>query len=186
MGILTRAADITYTLRFLRLLTTPFDKTTAFELGIIDEKGKKIRKPTTIADLAAYNAFHRLVFNIKKLIPGKRLGSYVAALFLLKEKYGVTINKKILAASGIDPLDLLSEQTEWFILENKQLSPGVYRIHNEKVLNNDCEDLVMMRDKVRIPEDCFPVGDIYGLDVYEAIHFRSNKKIFITAGELLR
>ena len=71
MGLLSRAGDLVYTLRFLRLLTTPFDKTTAFELGLIDEKGKKLKKPETKDEKGAYNTFHRLVFNIKKLIPGK-------------------------------------------------------------------------------------------------------------------
>ena len=33
----------------------------------------------------AYTFFHRLVFNIKKLIPAGRLGSYAATLLLLRE-----------------------------------------------------------------------------------------------------
>ena len=40
MSLLTRASDLVYTFRFLRLLTTPFENTTAYKLGIIDEKGK--------------------------------------------------------------------------------------------------------------------------------------------------
>ena len=40
MSILKRAADLVYTFRFLKLLVTPFNKTKAFELGIIDENGK--------------------------------------------------------------------------------------------------------------------------------------------------
>ena len=39
MGLLKRAGDLLYTLRFLRLLTTPFEKTDAFKLGIIDKFG---------------------------------------------------------------------------------------------------------------------------------------------------
>ena len=44
MGILKSAADLVYTLRFLKLLTTPFEKTKAYELGIIDDKGKELKK----------------------------------------------------------------------------------------------------------------------------------------------
>ena len=40
-----RAIDLFVTYRFLRLLTTPFEDTDAFKLGIIDEKGNRIRKP---------------------------------------------------------------------------------------------------------------------------------------------
>jgi len=186
MGLLSRAGDLVYTLRFLRLLTTPFDKTTAFELGLIDEKGKKLKKPETKDEKVAYNTFHRLVFNIKKLIPGKKLGSYAAALYLMKEKYGVSNFDKVLKESNIDPLDLLAENNEWFMLEEKQLSPGVYRVNGNKVLNKNCEELVKTRDQVRIPENCYPVGDVLGLDIYEVIHLKSMQNIYVTAGELIR
>ena len=41
MGILKSAADLVYTIRFLKLLVTPFDETDAFKAGIIDEDGNK-------------------------------------------------------------------------------------------------------------------------------------------------
>ena len=44
MGVIKRAADLVYTFRFLKLLVTPFEKTDAYRMGIIDEKGKKLRK----------------------------------------------------------------------------------------------------------------------------------------------
>ena len=80
---------------FLRLLTTPFEKTEAFKLGVIDDegnllKGKKERK--TKAEKESYNAFNRIVFNLKRVLgrvpfmKGK-LGSLAAALYLLKEEY---------------------------------------------------------------------------------------------------
>ena len=37
-----RAIDLFVTYRFLRLLTTPFEDTDAFKLGIIDKKGNRI------------------------------------------------------------------------------------------------------------------------------------------------
>ena len=87
------AIDAFITFRFLKLLVTPFNKTEAFRLGIIDERGKVLRKYKTlerIEERQAYTILHRLVFNVKKLIekvPGgkSRLASYAAALFLIKE-----------------------------------------------------------------------------------------------------
>ena len=149
MGILSRAGDLVYTLRFLRLLTTPWENTGAFEAGLIDGSGKVIKKAVTPEDKNVYNAFHKLVFNIKRLLPGKRFGSYAAALFLLKEKYGVTCFDKILKESGIDPIDMVAESSEWFVLENKQLSPGVFRVNGSKVINETCdevEDLIKGKD----------------------------------------
>ena len=89
--------DSIYTYRFLKLLVTPFEKTKAYELGIVDETGKRTDKQiTTSEERDAFNLFHRLVFNIKRFIgmlPGGKmrppLTSYVAALALLRENYGV-------------------------------------------------------------------------------------------------
>lgn len=186
MGILSRAGDLVYTLRFLRLLTTPFEKTTAFELGLIDEKGKKLKKPQTTEEKSAYNTFHRLVFNIKKLIPAGRIGTYASALYLMREKFGVTNIEKVLKESGIDPLDMLAENTEWFLLEDGSLSPGTYRINGDKVINISCEEVVMNRDQVKVHEDCYPVGNVLGVDIYEVTHVRSNQKLYVTAMELFR
>ena len=44
MSIITRTADLFYTFRFLKILTTPFEKTDAYKLGIIDDKGKRDKK----------------------------------------------------------------------------------------------------------------------------------------------
>ena len=199
MGLIKSAADIAYTFRFLALLVTPFDKTRAFEKGIIDEKGKRLVKPpfSKIEDRENYanyyTPFIRLVFNIKKLMakaPGgsSRIASYAAALYLIKENFSVSEKnmRKDLLKAGIDPSDLLAEESKWFMLEDNQLSPGVYSLKYEKVLNSTCEPVVNAKDKVRIEDECFPVGDIFGLNIYEATHMRSQQKLYITAEELLR
>ena len=70
-----RGADFIYTLRFLRLLTMPYEKTDAFKQGIIDRDGDKLKSPETSDEKKAYGTFHRLVFNIRRLmakIPGGR------------------------------------------------------------------------------------------------------------------
>lgn len=184
MGILSRAGDLVYTVRFLKLLTTSFDKTDAFKLGVIDKDGKKLKSPSTSDEKSAYTAFHRLVFNIKKLIPAGKVGSFAAALYLLKEKYGVSNFEKILSESNVDVLDLLAENSQWFVLEDKRLSPGVYNISNDKILNSTCEDIVKRKDKIRIHENAYPVGDVLGLDIYEGIHMKTNQKIYFTISEI--
>ena len=70
MSIITRTADLFYTFRFLKILTTPFEKTDAYKLGIIDNKGKRDKKVLIDNDKRkkAYTAFHRLVFNVKRLM----------------------------------------------------------------------------------------------------------------------
>jgi len=98
-----RAIDLFVTYRFIKLLVTPFDKTEAYKLGIIDAKGNRVLPPpingvrqtkpeplSTTEEKNAYTILHKLVFNIKKIfdkVPGlrTRLGTYAAALFLLKD-----------------------------------------------------------------------------------------------------
>ena len=194
MGILSRSADLVYTLRFLRLLTTPWEDMGAFKAGIIDENGKKIKKPTNTKEKDVYNTFHRLVFSIKRLVnkvPGgkSKLGSYVAALLLIKEKLELTDKsiERIVEACGIDPLDILSESSQWFILPDGSMSPGVYRMtESGKMINSTCEEMCKKDDKVRVHEDSFPIENICGLDVFEVTHMPTNQKIYITSGELLK
>ena len=183
MSILTRAGDLVYTIRFLKLLTTSFDKSKAFKLGIIDAKGKKLKNPKTSEEKGAYTLFHRLVYNIKKLIPGGKVGSFASALFLLKEKYGVN-PERVLEESEFDALDLINENSQWFMLDDKQISPGVYHVLNDKMLNESHDELVKRKDKIRILDDCYPVGDVMGLDIYEAIHQRTQRKIYLTVSEI--
>ncbi len=193
MGILSRAGDLVYTFRFLRLLTTAWEDTTAFKRGIIDSSGARIKtyKLESAEDFSAYNAFHKLVFNIKRLLAkapggGSKFATYAAALFLLKEKYGIHDFNKIIKESNVDPLDFLSEGTSWFVLENDQLAPGVYKLRGPKMVNETCDELGQKDDKIRINTDCFPVGNVMGLDVYEAVHMKTGQTVYVTVGELLR
>ena len=131
MSLASRAGDLFYTFRFVKMLTTPFDETDAFKLGIIDKDGKRIRnkKIESSEEKDAYSTFMRLVFNVKRMLeklPGgkSRLASYAAALFLLKEKYDlspVSVDK-ILRQSGVDQKDLIKEQTAWYLLDGEQLA----------------------------------------------------------------
>jgi hypothetical protein len=87
---LLRIGDTFFALRFLRLLTTPWHKTSAYKAGIIDIDGNVIKTPETPQEKNVYNMFHKLVFNIKRLLNklpfGKTtLASYATALYLIKE-----------------------------------------------------------------------------------------------------
>jgi hypothetical protein len=196
MGLIKQAGDLVYTFRFLTLLVTPFDKTKAYEVGIIDKDGKRNRDYSMNTIEARdnyrdyYTPFHRLVFNIKRLMAkvpggGSTLASYAAALYLIKEKYSVSEKRilKGLSQIGIDSTDFLVEESNWFVLANGQLSPGVYKLRYEKV--SEAVDMVP-HDKIRIEDDAMPVGQMFGINIYEAIHIRSRQKIYVTSLELLR
>jgi hypothetical protein len=196
MGLIKQAGDLVYTFRFLRLLTTKFEDTEAYKAGIIDENGKRLKSfdLNTMDNRNTYKnyytPFHRLVFNIKKIMEkvpggGSRLASYAAALYLLKEHFGVK-EKEIKKSLNVDALDFMSEQTEWFLLENNQLSPGTYKVLSDKLLNDTYDEVVLPRDKVVVSEDCYPVGEMFGLNIYEVTHCKTRKNIYVAVSELSR
>lgn len=195
MSLASRAGDLYYSFRFVKLLTTPFEDTEAYKLGIIDEKGNRVKtkKIQSSEEKSAFTTFHRLVFNVKKLLeklPGgsSRIASYAAALFLLKEKYDLsdaTIDK-IVAKSNLETIDFLAEKSEWYLLPDKQLSPGIYRLREAKLENVNCQEIARPKDKIRVHKDSYPVGEIFGLDVYEATHLNTNQKIYVVLGEIYK
>ena len=93
----SRAFDTFITYKIISTLATEWEDMPAFEHGIIDKKGKLLRKSNTLKtndEKGAYTLFHRLVFNLKRLIqklPGgsSKLASYTAGLFLIKEQIDV-------------------------------------------------------------------------------------------------
>ena len=93
MGILKTVGNIYFVYQFLKKLVTPFEKTKAFELGIIDKKGKLLKRKRdleTQEEKDSYTLSDRLIWNLKRLlgkIPGgkSRIASYAAALWLIRE-----------------------------------------------------------------------------------------------------
>ena len=193
MGIIKRAADLAYTFRFIRMMAMDWKSWDAYKLGIIDENGKRQRNVKLDNDekKSAYTPFIRLAANLKRLVSavpggGSKLGSFASALFLIKEKVGDKGIKSICEEMNVEVLDFLNEKNEWFLLDEKQLSPGIYKVRNPKLLNGSCAEMVWPKDQVRIQDDCFPVGDVFGVDIYEATHINTDKQVYVTASELIR
>ena len=193
MGLIKRAADLAYTFRFIRMMAMDWKDWDAYKLGIIDENGKRKRDVKLDNDekKSAYTPFVRLAANLKRLVAkvpggGSKLGSFASALFLIKEKVGEKGIKTICKEMDIDVLDFLNEKNEWFLLDEKQLSPGIYRVKNPKLLNGSCAEMVWPKDQVRVQDECFPIGDVFGVDIYEATHINTEKQVYITASELIR
>ena len=201
MGILKSAADFVYTIRFLKLLTTPFEKMGAYEIGLIDKDGKVDKKRKEELKLSMdgrvelsthWTSFIRLVVNIKKLMAkvpaGKSaIARYGAALYLIKESGNLNDKQiqKIHNETGIDMLDILAEDTQWFMLEDKQLSPGVYRMKHESM--SCIYEETYKDDQIRIlEEESKPVVEVLGLDVYSAIHLPTNKRLYVTTGDITK
>jgi len=193
VSLANRAGDLYFTFRFLKLLTTPWIDTEAYKLGLIDDNGKRLKskKIQSSEEKDAYTSFMRVVFNMKRLIqklPGgsNKIASYASALLLIREEMGVTDKgiEKLVKEMDLDPADFISERNEWYVLEDKRLSPGMYIVKEEKLTKQFNE--VYAKDKIRVPEESYPIGNIFGLDVYEVTHINTNQPVLITLGEIYK
>ena len=109
-----RAIDMLITYRIMRVLSTPFENQDAFKYGIIDKKGKVLRKYNTLKkseEKKAYTWLHRFLFNVKRILGrvglGSRLGTLAAALgILLKEKRDLAFIRTDQKTDGRLPPDI--------------------------------------------------------------------------------
>ena len=199
-----RAIDLFVTYRFLRLLTTPFEDTQAYKLGIIDANGnrimqKRIKKPVvelvTSEQKNSYTILHKLVFNIKKIfakVPGLRtkVGTYAAALFLLKDTFKESVNdpdmfeKEFVKYLKENDIEFDNEISEEVIGFGEVLPKGEYVLIND-ILNKEEEELSAAKgDKVMTFEDEAPVDTVLGVEIFPVIHVKSQEKIYVSLEDI--
>ena len=199
-----RAIDLFVTYRFLRLLTTPFEDTDAFKLGIIDEKGNRIKLPKSTKPAVelstselknSYTILHKLVFNIKKIfskVPGLRtkLGTYAAALFLLKDTFKESVDDpdmfekefvKYLKENNIKFDDEISEEVIGF---GEILPKGEYVLVND-ILNKEEEELSAKKgDRVIAFDDEPPIDTVLGVEIFPVVHEETKEKIYVSLEDI--
>jgi hypothetical protein len=197
MSILKQAADAVYAFRFLKLLTTPWEKTDAYKYGVIDDKGNLLLKGRERKDSRqkdAYTVFHRLVFNLKRILQKlplgqTRLATYAAALYLIKENTGLDdkhLEKVLDKALGDFSSDLdLTECHKWFVNENK-LIPGIYTLTTNIASIDTGEVIAPKGSKIRVNDLLESHNSIFGLNVYKVNHIQTNQEIFITNQDIER
>lgn len=197
MSVVSRTADLFYAFRFLKLLVSSWDKTDAYELGIIDANGKLLKKAQdrkTPQEKSAYTVFHRLVFNVKRLLNklpfGKtKLASYASALFLIKENTNLTDDEiRNVLNDVFDDLEEtidISESAQWFDKSNK-LAPGTYTLTQEIASPVTGEVIANINTKVKAIDFTEAYGEIFGLNVYQVEHVLTKQKILVTSTDLKR
>ena len=197
------AIDLFVTYRFLKLLTTEFKKTDAYKLGIIDDKGIRqvvpgTNKPTTLATIKernAYTVLHKLVFNIKRIfarVPGlgSKVGTYAAALFLLKDTFKESVDPKMFEREFLkfikeNDIKLDDTITEEVQLVDGKLPKGVYKLSND-IIKDDDEDIPLLKkdDDVETLEDTLPSDTVLGVPVFPVVHIDTREKIFVSLDDI--
>ena len=199
-----RAVDLFVTYRFLKLLTTPFEKTDAFKYGIIDKDGHRIKLPkstkpavelTTSQLKNSYTILHKLIFNIKKLfakVPGLRtkVGTYAAALFLLKDTFKEHVEdpdmfeKEFMKYLKENKIELDREISEEVIGFGEVLPKGEYVLKND-ILNKEEEELTAKKgDRVVAFADESPIDTVLGVEIFPVVHMKTQEKIYVSLEDI--
>ena len=199
------AIDLFVTYRFLKILVTPFEKQEAYKLGIIDKDGNRTlvpgttNKPTilnTSKEKNSYTVLHKLVFNIKKLfakIPGLRtkLGTYAAALFLLKDTFKEDVDPqmwekqfmKYIKENNIELDDTISEEVT---LDDGKLPKGIYKLKQDITFDKEDADSpdALEGDEVQVFDATPPSDTVLGVEIYPVIHIPTQTKIYVSTEDI--
>ena len=177
---MSRVIDALIAYRIVKLLVTPFNKTQAYKLGIIDDKGKvliKSRQITNQQQRKAYTLLIRFVFNLKKLlakvgIRGPIGSAAAAAIAFFKEENGQNLEIEKTVYNH-----LRENGFEFEIDENygEPLKPGTYRVKrditdlegdiviniNEEVIFEGKTDTIMGYDVFKYRDVYLTTEDLY-------------------------
>ena len=181
-----RVIDALIAYRLLKLLVTPFNKTKAYQMGIIDAKGKvlikknqfdrKIPANKRAEAKKAYTLLIRFVFNLKRLLSkvGVRgpLGSAAAAaiaFFREENQYNPEIEKQV--------YKYIKEQGfEFEVSENygDPIPHGNYTV-NRDIYDLEGDVVINSGDTIEYKED---IQAIMGYDVFKY------KEVYLTTEDL--
>jgi len=129
-----RLIDLLITYRLVKLISTDFKNQEAFKFGIIDEKGKVLKKSSqlkTEAEKNAYTILHRFVFNFKRILAkfglSNSLSNFSVALaFILKE------NKEFMQFKSPIESAIITYLKETNQYDNMIKDISIIKEHNEK------------------------------------------------------
>ena len=172
---MSRVVDALIAYRLLKLLVTPFNKTKAYKMGIIDDKGKVLIKKRDFAReipsnkrseaINSYTLLIRFVFNLKRLLSkvGVRgpLGSAAAAaiaFFREENQYNPEIEKQVYK-------HLKEQGFEFDVNENygEPIPHGKYNV-NKDIYDLEGDVVINKGDTIDYNDD---IQTIMGYDVFK-------------------
>jgi len=177
---MSRAIDALIAARLIKLLVTPFNKTKAYQLGIIDDKGKVLIKsrdipkkfPTYEVQKArkAYTLLIRFVFNLKRLlskvgIRGPIGSAAAAAIAFLKEEYPNNLYVeqevyKYLKEQGFE-FDMSEDYGEPLVEGTYKVKHDIYNLDGDIIINSDENILYTNTTHNIMGYDVFKYKDVY-------------------------
>ncbi len=154
--------------KFIKMLATPWKKMDAYKMGIIDNKGKRIKSKE--ADEAVrkagskYTNIHKVIINIKRLVamvPGgkTRLGGAAAALWLLREEA---------KQMNVENENIIEETfLEWLKDNDSELDDGMNESFGKVNLVVTKGDYILNGEKVTVKENTESFDSILGVPLFK-------------------
>ena len=125
-------------------------------------------------------------------MPGLRtkLGTYAAALFLLKDTFKESVEDpdvfekefmKFLKEQGVEIDDSISEEVIGF---GEVLPKGEYVLIND-ILNKEEEELTAKKgDKLEVFEDEPPIDTVLGVEIFPVVHLKTKEVIYVSLEDI--
>ncbi len=198
-----RAIDLFVAYRFLRILTTPWEKQPAFEHGIIDKNGKLLRRAntlTTAEEKSSFTLLHRLIYNLKRILHKiplvkSKLGTYATALYLLKQHF----------ADQVEEEDTIEKAFTGWMVDNGYITEADLSVITEEAgsigdllpkgkyklvagvapdTEGDMKTVGNVGDIVVAFSDTSPTDEVMGLNIFPVIHQKSSTEIYVSLEDI--
>ena len=175
-----RVIDAVIAYRVVKLLVTPFNRTEAFKMGIIDDKGKVLIKSKDFLKTfssqelpkarKAYTMLIRFVFNLKRLLSkvgvrGPLSTAAAAAIAFFKEENGQNLEVEKIVYKHLKKNDFEFEVNENY---GEPFRPGTYRVkrnitdlEGDIVINIDEEVIFEGKTDTIMGHDVFKYKNVY-------------------------
>lgn len=149
-------------LKFIQLFTKPFNEWPAYKMGLIDDKGQKLRETENTTEEKEFVSWKNLIRKLKIILEkvplgpfGSKLASFAAAFWLLKEDLdnqgheGSEIINSLYEQIKMDYPEMIIESHE-----DDRLLPGRYSL-------KDSTTLIVIKEEVQ------PISNIFGVNLFE-------------------
>jgi hypothetical protein len=194
---MNRVTDLFASYRFIKLLVTDFKKLPGYKLGIFDENGNRKVNPETgkpdklesSKEKNAYTVFHKLVFNIRRILKkipliGTTLGSYATALYLLKDTFKESADLENVFLDYLhENHNIKSNLIESNEIQN--LSKGTYKLKNDVMYKTEQNDYEYIQNESLVYniQNQEPIDVVMGIEIFEVFDSEDNR-IFVSLKDL--
>lgn len=194
---MSRITDLFAAYRFIKVLVTDYKKMDGYKLGIFDDQGRRIVNPQTgkpdklktSKEKNAYTVFHKLVFNIRRILKkipiiGTTLGSYATALYLLKDTFKESADlENVFLDYLYENHNIKSDLVE--SNEIQTLSKGTYKLKNDVMYKTEQNDYEYIQNESLVYniENQEPIDVVMGIEIFEVFDSEDNR-IFVSLKDL--